>query len=94
MKYQSIVAAGAFLPTLALGFPGMAGTKEEMLRMIQEREAATTAHKKIKDRGLVTDILGTVSTGVSDLLGTLTSDIEGLLGMLRSLEALFSLLNH
>lgn len=94
MKYQILAAAGTLLPTLAVGFPGMAGTKEEMLKIIQEREAATAANKKVEDRGLITDILGTVSTGVSDLLGTLTSDIEGLLGMLRSFEALISLFSN
>lgn len=94
MKYQIIAAVGALLPTLAVAFPGMAGTKEEMLKMIREREDATAAHKKVEDRGLITDILGTVSTGVSDLLGTLTSDIEGLLGMSRSLEAQLSISSH
>lgn len=74
MKYQSILA-GICLPTMAFAYPGMA-SKEDMLRILKEREAAPEA-KNLEDRqlsGLVSGLTGAASA--------LLNDVEGLLGKL------------
>lgn len=73
MKYQTILA-GVCLPTMAFAFPGMmpGQSKEEMLRVLQERNAP----QELKDRGLISSVVG----GVTSTLSTLVDDVNGLLG--------------
>ena len=71
MKFN-LAIAGAVLPSLALGFPQMMGaSKEEMVKMLQERAAKEEMEKRDPQLG---DLLGGV-------VGGLVSDVRGLLGM-------------
>ena len=71
MKFN-IAIAGAVLPSLALGFPAMMGaSKEEMVKMLQERAAQEEMAKR--DPQVLSGL-------VSSTVGSLVSDVKGLLG--------------
>jgi hypothetical protein len=71
MKFN-IAIAGAVLPSLAMGFPQMMGaSKEDMLKMYQER--AAEMEKVKREPQSLTSLLG-------GAVGTLANDVRGLLG--------------
>jgi hypothetical protein len=71
MKFN-LAIAGAVLPSLAMGFPQMMGaSKEDMLKMYQERSAEMERVKR--EPQSLTSLLG-------GAVGTLANDVRGLLG--------------
>lgn len=75
MKFN-LAIAGAVLPSLALGFPQMMGanSKEDLLKMLKEREA--TEQQAKREPSLVQSLTNTVG----GLVKTIVSDVDGLLG--------------
>ncbi|KAI4723864.1 hypothetical protein E4T49_08412 [Aureobasidium sp. EXF-10728] len=74
MKFN-LAIAGAVLPSLAMGFPQMmGGTKEDMIKMLQERAAEEKLAKREPQ------ILSGVSSTLTGVVGALVSDVRGLLG--------------
>ena len=74
MKFN-IAIAGAVLPSLALGFPQMMGaSKEDMVKMLQEREAKEQMAKREPQ------ILSGLTDTVGGVVGALVNDVRGLLG--------------
>lgn len=71
MKFN-LAIAGAVLPSVVMGFPQMmGGSKEDMLKMLQERAAEEKLVKREPQ----------VLSGVTSLLSTVVNDVRGLLGM-------------
>lgn len=70
MKFN-LAIAGAVLPSIAMGFPQMmGGSREDMLKMLQERAAEEKLAKREPQ----------VLSGVTSLLSTVVNDVRGLLG--------------